>query len=88
MEKRSTQYPTPMNGRNEKKANDEALKKVVLLGTQLDLLLNKEDALQRQNAIARVGAYLTQPLHDRIREFLIPRREPIEGLAYVGCDRP
>lgn len=30
-----------------KNENDEALKKIVLLGTQLDLLLNKDDALQR-----------------------------------------
>jgi hypothetical protein len=31
-----------------KKANDDALEKIVLLGTQLDLLLNKEDALQKE----------------------------------------
>ena len=30
------------------RANDEALEKLVLLGTQLDLLLNKEDLVQRR----------------------------------------
>ena len=30
-----------------KKENDEALEKIVLLGTQLDLLLNKDDSLQQ-----------------------------------------
>jgi hypothetical protein len=38
-----------LNERNaRKKANDDALEKIVLLGTQLDLLLNKEDALQKE----------------------------------------
>ncbi|QHP70447.1 hypothetical protein EI171_26050 [Bradyrhizobium sp. LCT2] len=34
--------------KSRQKSNDEGLKKIVLLGTQLDLLLNKEDAIQRK----------------------------------------
>jgi hypothetical protein len=42
------QIDDPDERKARKKANDEGLEKIVLLGTQLDLLLNKDDAVQRK----------------------------------------